>query len=313
MGLVGANLVPKLLERGFRVRALLHNRNPDSALAGVEYATGDLTSPADCARLVAGQELVVHLAARGASATGFNRGNGLGFLQNFFMDSHLLAAAQEAGVKKVVWLGSSTAYPPTGERPASEDDLFSGEPFEKYYEVGWFKRFTEVLCRIYATRSRPRLSVGVLRPTAIYGPHDDFNLATCHVIPALVRKVVERWSPLEVWGTGGEERDFVFAGDVADAIITLLERLEGYAAYNVGAGTSCTIREVIGILTDLDGFADAKIKFEPTKPTTIPVRRVSIARALQDLGWQPRTSLKEGLRQTLQWYRHESTQQTSGH
>jgi len=305
-GLVGTNLVPALLAQGAQVRATVHRKPPAPAAPGVEYVAADLTREEDCARSVAGQELIFHCAARGASAGGFNQGGGLKFLENFYMDARLLAAAQAAGAKKFLWLGSTTAYPPTGEREVVEDDLLVGEPFEKYHAVGWSKRFTEVVCKIYAERATPKLSVAVLRPSSIYGPGDDFDLATAHVVPALVRKVVERWSPLEVWGTGREERDLVFVDDVVDALLLAAEKVEGHAAYNIGAGTSHTVREVIETLAQLDGFAGANIQFDPTKPTTIPMRRISIERAIRELGWQPRTSLEAGLRRTCAWFRRQA-------
>jgi len=305
-GLVGANLVPALLARGAKVRATVHSKQPASPATGAEYFPADLTRDEDCARAAAGCEIIFHCAARGASASALNRGGGLEFLGNFYMDARLLAAAQSAGAKKFLWLGSTTAYPPTGERPAVEEDLFRDEPFEKYHAVGWFKRFSEVLCRIHAERATPKLSVTVLRPSSIYGPGDDFDLATAHVVPALLRKVVERRNPLEVWGTGNEERDLVFVEDVVDALLLAADKLEGYAAFNIGAGKSHSIREAVEMLVELDNFAGAKIQFDPSKPTTIPVRRISIERAARELGWTPRTSLADGLRRTLAWYRQQA-------
>jgi GDP-L-fucose synthase len=310
-GLVGSNLLPVLLQHGASIRATLHHQQPLVPVAGIDYQPCDLLNPEDCARAVSEQNWVVHLAARGSSAAGFNRSPSMEFLDNFFMDARLLEAAQRAGVTKFLWLGSSTAYPPAQDRPIAEDDLFQGEPFEKYYEVGWFKRFTEVLCRIYGTRSTRKMTVGVLRPTAIYGPHDDFDPRTCHVIPALIRKVVQRCDPVEVWGTGDEERDFVYVGDVVEALVLALGRLEEYSAFNIGYGRSCTIREVVETLAALEDFR-AEIRFDPSKPTTIPVRRISIERAKQHLGWQPRTNLREGLRLTLDWYRQRTASERSG-
>jgi GDP-L-fucose synthase len=114
----------------------------------------------------------------------------------------------------------------------------------------------------------------VLHPSAIYGQDDAFDLVTTHVVPALVRKEVERWDPLEVCGTGAEERDLLFVEDVVEALLSAV-RLDGYAAFNIGAGKSHTIRQVIENLVALDGFAEARIQFDFSKPTTIPRRRIS--------------------------------------
>ncbi len=220
------------------------------------------------------------------------------------MDANLLAAAQRARARKFLWLGSTTAYPATEGAAVVEDEILEGDPFEKYYAVGWCKRFTEVLCRIHAKQKGSELAIIVLRPSSIYGPHDNFDLATGHVVPALVRKVVERWDPLEVWGTGLEERDIVYVSDVVDALLLAAERIDHYAAFNIGSGQSHTIREIAETLAHLDGF-HVQLKFDPTKPTTIPSRRISIERAAKELGWHPRTSLTDGLRQTLEWYRQQ--------
>jgi GDP-L-fucose synthase len=146
----------------------------------------------------------------------------------------------------------------------------------------------------------------VLRPSAVYGPCDDFDPVTAHVIPALIRKVVARLDPLEVWGTGQEERDLVFVGDLVEAMLLAAARCEGHAVCNIGAGQSHTVREVVEALVELDGFVGARIQFDASKPTTIPKRRISIDRAANLLGWQPRTTLAEGLRRTLEWYRQNS-------
>lgn len=304
-GLVGSTLVPALVKAGARVRATVHRREPAAPVREVEYVRCNLTAPEECARVAMSCELIFHCAARGAAAAAFNRGTGAEFLENFFMDAHLLGAARAAGAKKFLWLGSSVAYPPTDAAAVLEDDLLHGEPFEKYYAVGWCKRFTEVLCRIYTRGKDAGMGVVVLRPSSIYGPHDDFELATCHVVPALVRKIVERWDPLEVWGTGNEERDVVYVADVVEALLLAAEKVDGYGAFNIAAGRSHSIREIVETLGHLDGFANLRLKFDPSKPTTIPVRRMSIERAEKDLGWRPRTSLSEGFRQTLDWYRQQ--------
>ena len=307
-GLVGANLIPALIERGARVRATSHRKSPVRPLKDVEYFPCDLMQDGDCGRAVIGQHCIFHCAARGASAARFQSAEGLEFLENFFMDARLLAAAQRAGVEKFLWLGSTTAYPPTGNQPTVEEDLFLGEPFEKYYAVGWCKRFTEVLCRIHSKQPGGKCGIIVLRPSAIYGPGDDFDLVSAHVVPELVRKVVERRNPLEVWGTGEEKRDLVFVSDVVEALLLAAERNEDYMAFNIGAGQSHSIREVVETLVKLDGYTEARIQFDPTKPTTLPVRYVNVQRAANQLGWQPRTCLVQGLRQTLEWYRrHRDT------
>jgi len=169
--------------------------------------------------------------------------------------------------------------------------------------VGWCKRFTEVLFRLHARSGRGGPSIAVLRPTAVYGPHDDFEPASSHVIPALIRRVVAREQPLEVWGTGEERRDFIYVDDVVRAMLLAAGRVVGLETFNLGAGRTCTIRELVETLVRIDGFGEPDLRFRADRPTTIPSRSVSVERAAGGLGWVPGVSLEEGLARTVAWYR----------
>lgn len=301
-GLVGANLVGALRVGGARVRATVH-RKPLADAEGVEVVTCDLRDAVAVRAAVEGCEWVFHGAALGGAAASFQQAGGLEYLANFDMDRAVLEACTAAGVAKLVWLGSTTAYPPSLDRPVVEEDLLTGEPFEKYYGVGWCKRFTEVLFRLHARSGRAAPAIAVLRPTAVYGPHDDFQPASSHVIPALIRRVVAREQPLEVWGTGDEQRDFIYVDDVVRAMLLAAGRVAGLEAYNLGAGRTCTIRELVETLVRIDGFPEARIQFRSDRPTTIQSRSVSLANAREGLGWVPEVSLEEGLARTLAWFR----------
>jgi GDP-L-fucose synthase len=143
----------------------------------------------------------------------------------------------------------------------------------------------------------------VLRPTNIYGVGDDFEFATSHVLPALVRKVVERWRPLEVWGTGDDVRDVIYVDDMVEAMLLAVQRLDRYAAINVGLGQTYSVKQILAAILELDGYDDAQIVFDASKPTMIPIRRIDTTRAEELLGFRARVDLRAGLRRTIDWYR----------
>jgi GDP-L-fucose synthase len=221
---------------------------------------------------------------------------------NVLINSQMLEAAYEAGVAKFQWLSSTVAYP-MSDRPMKEEQMFEGEPFEKYYFAGWTKRFTEILCRMYGEKLARTMATLVLRPTNVYGPEDDFEFATSHVIPALIRKVVERWDPLEVWGDGSEVRDAIYVDDMIEAMVLAAQKLERYETLNIGLGRGHSVNEILKVLLELDGYTNAKIKYDRSKPTMIPIRLIDTAKAERVLGFRARVDLREGLRRTLEWYR----------
>lgn len=303
-GLVGSNLLRRLVEEGARVRATLHRRGPVVADDRVEYTWVDLTKGEDCRRVAEGRRFVFMCAASTSGAATIATTPMVHVTPNVLMNTQMLEAAYAAGVEKFLWFASTTGYPPSGDRPVKEEEMFEGEPYEKYYFVGWAKRFTEILCRMYGEKLSRRMSTIVLRPTNIYGPNDDFEPATSHVTAALIRKVVERQNPIEVWGTGDDVRDVIYVEDVVEAVVRAIERCEGYLPINVGLGKAYSIKEILRTMLELDGYAHAEVLFNVSKPTMIPIRLIDPGRATAVLGFCAKTEVREGLRKTIEWYRY---------
>jgi GDP-L-fucose synthase len=218
----------------------------------------------------------------------------------------MLEAAYFGKVKKFIWLSSNAAYPPSDDRAIKEDEMFNGDPYEKYFGVAWMKRYTEVLCRMYSEKLKDPMLCVVIRPSNIYGPYDDFDFATSHVMSALIRRVVERHDPFEVWGTGEDVRDWIYIDDFIDAVILAAEKINAYDPINIGLGEGHTINEALKIMLDVDGFNDAKVVYDTTKPSMIPKRLIDISKAEKVLGFKPKTSLKEGINKTIEWYKKNS-------
>lgn len=302
-GLVGSNLVERLLAEGAKVRATLHRRDPIVVDGRIEYVYADLTKGEDCRRAVVGQRFVFMCAANTSGAATMATTPLVHVTPNVLMNTQILEAAYDAGVEKLLWLSSTTGYPASGDRPIKEEEMFEGEPVDVYFFVGWMKRFTEALCRMYGEKLPRPMTTIVLRPTNIYGPRDDFEPATSHVTAALIRKVVERQHPLEVWGTGNDVRDLIYIDDMVEAMVMAMEKVEGYSAINVGLGKAYSVKEILKTILELDGFSNAEVVFNTSRPSMIPIRLINTDKAHKVLGFHARTDLREGLDRTMRWYR----------
>ena len=288
---------------GASVRGVSWRRSIGPAHAGVEAMRADLTMRDDCRWAVEGMDYVFMCAASTSGAAVITSSPLVHVTPNAVMNAQLLDAAYAAGVKKVLFVSSGAAYPPTGERPVAEDEMFAGDPSDVYFGAGWTKRYAEVLCRTYATKLARPMPTVVVRPSNAYGPHDKFDFATSHVTAALIRRVVERHRPLEVWGTGDDVRDLIYIDDLIDGMLCAFERDEPHVVVNLASGRGYSVREILKTLLDVDGYDDAEVSFDPSKPRTIPVRLFDTSYAKGELGFEAKIDLREGLRRTLRWYR----------
>jgi GDP-L-fucose synthase len=250
-----------------------------------------------------GVQYVFHCAARSSGAAVTESAPVADVTANLLINAQMLEAAQRVGVQKFIWLGSTTAYPLTGSRPVKEEELLNGELYEKYFCVGWEKRMMEILCRMYGEKLSHPITVIILRPTNIYGPNDDFDPKRSRVTAALIRKVVERHNPLEVWGTGEDVRDQIYVDDVIDAMMLAVEKVNGYETFNIGSGKGYTVREILETIQEVDRYTDARIVFNVSKPSMIPIRLVDVTKAKTVLGFTAKTSLRQGLEKAIEWFR----------
>jgi len=302
-GFVGANVINRLLSLGADVRATVHRKDPVILDKRIKYLKCDLTRMEDCQKAVRGRDYVFLCAASTSGAAVIASTPLIHVTPNVLMNSQMLEAAYFAKVKKFVWLSSNAAYPPTGDRPVKEDEMFDGDPYETYFGVGWMKRYTEILCRMYSEKLKNPMPTVVIRPSNIYGPYDDFDFATSHVMAALIRRVVERQNPFEVWGTGDDIRDWIYIDDFIDALMLATENIDSYNPINIGLGKGYSIKNALQMMLEIDGYTDAQVIFDPSKPSMIPIRLIDISKAESFLGFKPKTSLREGIKKTIAWYR----------
>lgn len=304
-GFVGVNLIRKLLELGADVRATLHNKPAVVQDERVEYVNCDLTRSEDCDRAVEGAEYVFLCAANTSGAAVMETTPLAHVTPNVVMNTLVLDAAYKARIGKFVFISSNTVYP-AADHPVAEDEMAPGDLFEKYFCVGWMKQFTEILCRMYAQKIKNPMQTVVVRPANIYGPDDDFEWETSHVLPALIRKAVERHDPIEVWGDGNDIKDFIFIDDFIEGLLLAAERIETFEPVNIATGVPCSIEKALEAILKAADYTDAEVVFNSSRPTMIPKRLIDVTKARELLGFEARTSLVEGIRKTVDWYKQRT-------
>ncbi|MDY6844310.1 MAG: NAD(P)-dependent oxidoreductase, partial [Thermodesulfobacteriota bacterium] len=283
-GFIGTNVIKRLIDTGAHIRTTLHKNEPVLKDNRIEYIKCDLEKAEDCNHICQDMDYVILCAAVTSGAAVMENTPLVHLTPNIIMNILMLEAAYNAGVKKVLFISSNTVYPVT-DLPAKENDV-TYDFFEKYYIVGWMKRFSEIVCEMYSTKIKRPMDTIIIRPANIYGPYDDFDWETSHVIPALIRKVVERHDPIEMWGDGSDIKDFIYIDDLVEGLLLALQKIEGFNVVNIASGMQYCLRDLLNILIELDGYENATVKYDTTKPTMIPKRLIDTSKAKELLGYK---------------------------
>lgn len=288
---------------GRRVDEELRRRKP-AEIRIPRSSTEDLRDRQTCRTVVKDIDIVLHLAAR-VGGIGLNQAKpGELFFDNLLMGIQLMEEARLAGVKKFVAIGTICAYPKFTPVPFREDDLWSGYPEETNAPYGLAKKMQLVQAQAY--RQQYGFNAIFLLPVNLYGPGDNFDLASSHVIPALIRKMLEaqeqRTDSVVLWGDGSPTREFLYVEDAARGIALAAERYDGAAPVNLGSGQEISIRALAELIAKLTGF-EGSIRWDTTKPNGQPRRRLDTSRAEALFGFRATTPLREGLEQTIAWYK----------
>jgi GDP-L-fucose synthase len=296
-GFLGRHVLAVLSERGYQ--NVFAPRRADYDLTRAEDTRACLreTQP----------DAIVHLAAV-VGGIGANRVRpGEFFYQNLIMGTQLMEEARLADVAKFVAIGTICAYPKFTPVPFREDHLWEGYPEETNAPYGLAKKMLLVQAQAY--REQFGFNAIYLLPTNLYGPGDNFDPESSHVIPALIRKCLEAHAtgePLAVWGTGQATREFLYVRDCAEGIVAALERFDGSQPVNLGSGLEIRIADLVRLVADATGFK-GEIRFDTSKPDGQPRRNVDSSRALAEFGWQAGTDFPTGLKATVDWYRASRT------
>jgi GDP-L-fucose synthase len=248
-------------------------------------------------------DIVIHLAAQ-VGGIGANRDNpGKFFYDNLMMGTQLMEVGRRVGLEKFVAIGTICAYPKFAPIPFKEVDLWNGYPEETNAPYGLAKKMMLVQSQAY--RQQYGFNSIVLFPVNLYGPKDNFDLETSHVIPALIRKCVEAIQrsdeKITLWGTGNPTREFLFVEDAAQGVLLATERYNSSQPMNLGSGEEISIKELAALITTLTGFR-GNIVWDSSKPDGQPRRCLDISRAEKVIGFKAQVRLEDGLRQTIEWY-----------
>jgi GDP-L-fucose synthase len=266
----------------------------------------DLTRYDDAERLLADSspELVFHLAAE-VGGIGANRANpGRYWYANLMMGAHMLELSRAHSVRKLVIAGTVCAYPKFTPVPFREDDLWNGYPEETNAPYGVAKK--SILVGAQSYRDQYGLDAIFLLPANLYGPRDNFDLETSHVIPALIRKMTDAAGDVVLWGDGSPTREFLFVDDAAEGLLLAAERYDGAEPVNLGTGVETSIRELGELIAGLTGF-EGELVWDTTMPNGQPRRQLDASRAERLFGFRAVTPLREGLEKTIAWYRDTSS------
>src|SRR5574341_1183270 len=266
----------------------------------------DLVNFQDVERLYreAKPEIVIHLAAM-VGGIGANRENpGTFFYDNLMMGVQMMEIGRQVGLEKFVAVGTVCAYPKFTPIPFKEEDLWNGYPEETNAPYGLAKKMLLVQAQAY--RQQYGFNAIYLLPVNLYGPRDNFDLRSSHVIPALIRKAVEAKErgerELPVWGDGSPTREFLYVEDAAEGILTAAERYDGPEPVNLGSGYDISIKDLAEVIIRLTGF-EGKLTWQRDKPNGQPRRGLDVTRAKEYFGWSAQIPFEEGMRRTIEWFK----------
>ena len=295
-GFLGRHVIEQLKAKGVADEQIFVPRRKDY----------DLTVEADVARLydTVKPDVLIHLAAE-VGGIGANREHpGRFFYANMAMGTHLVEYARRHNIIKFVHTGTVCAYPKFAPVPFKESDIWNGYPEETNAPYGVAKKAIFVMLDGY--KREYGLNSSVVVPVNLYGPHDNFDLHSSHVIPALIRKCetarVNGDPSISCWGTGSASREFLYVDDAAKGIIAATEKLDTPTPVNLGTGNEITIKNLVELIARLVGFA-GEIQWDATKPDGQPRRQLDTSLANELLAWQAKVSFEDGLRKTIDWWR----------
>lgn len=292
-GFLGSHLVGKLLEKGISRENIFIPRSKSL----------DLRILKNCTNAVKDMDLVIHLAGN-VGGIGYNREKpGELFYDNIIMGVQLMEEARKAGIKKFVGLGTICQYPKYAPIPFKEEDIWNGYPEETNAPYGLAKKMMLVQGQAY--RQQYGFNAIHLMPVNLYGPGDNFDPESSHVIPALIKKFVDAKvkgnKVVEVWGTGRPTREFLYVDDAAEAIILAAEKYNKPEPVNIGSSFEISIKELAQLIKKLTGFS-GKVVWDKTKPDGQPRRKLDTSKAEKEFRFKSKINFEEGLRRTILWY-----------
>ncbi len=308
-GFIGSHLVERLLAEGAMVRVCGRSPAKLGRFLGqiaheIEFMSGNLQSLEFAEQACRQQEIVFHLAANVAGVGYNSRHPGSILFDNASIGLNILEAAVRAGVERIGLTSTACVYPRYCTVPTPESEGMVDDPEPSNLGYGWAKRFLEVQARCYVQQYP--LKIALPRPYNAYGPRDDFEWETSHVIPALIRKITEGQDPLQVWGDGSQTRAFLYVSDFVEGLMLTLEHYATCDPINIGSDEEVTVAHLIELIKQLVG-SSTQVEFDVSQPGGQPRRNGDYRKAQQLLGFKAKVPLAKGLGRTIAWYQEQTT------
>ena len=300
-GLVGTQVAKLLLEQGAQVRGTYRNREVPSWVGDLETMQCNFMDIEDVKKAVKGMDIVLVCSANTSGAGVMAHDPLQHITPNLIMNSTLMEESYRAGVERFFFVSSATTYPPA-DYPIKEEEVFDGEPYKTYFGVGWMKRYTEILGQFYHRNNL--MKIAMVRPANIYGVQGDFSDETGHVLPALIRRALEKQTPYTVWGNPDVVRDFTFSTDFAQACLDVVEHYAVCDPINIGSGNLVTIGESVDLILEHTNH-NVKPVYDTSKPVTIQYRALNTDKAKDILNYSPKVSFDEGIKKTIDWIKSQ--------
>lgn len=297
-GMIGLQLVSLLVERGADVRVASLD-DPSRAPKGVEFMSGSLMEWEFCKKATQGMDFVFHLAGtKGSVGIGESKAASF-YITNLLMNTLTMEAARQAGVERLLYTSTIGVYHPADL--LIEDNAWDGPPHPSDKFSAWAKRMGELQAEAYQIEHGWN-EIAIVRPATVYGPYDNFDPQSALVVPALIGRVASGENPLVVWGDGSVVRDFIFCRDCAEGMLLALEKGADCTPINLGSGDGTSIKELVETVVDCFE-SPPEIVWDDTRPQGNAIRLMDMNRAKEKLGFSANTSLKEGVRETVEWYK----------
>ena len=304
-GFIGSFVVENLADKGAKVRVLdnLQNgktKNLSLVKDKIEFLKGDCQNEKDALNACKGQDVVINVAAR-VGGIEYNRTHQATMMRdNLLLETVMIEAAKQAYVERFLVVSSACVYPRTCSVPTPESEGFMDEPEPTNGGYGWAKRMGELLGKYY--HEEFGMKVGIVRPYNCYGPRDHFDPAVSHVIPALIKRVLDGEDPVVVWGSGKQTRAFLYVTDMAEGMIQAIEKYPTPDPVNLGTDEEISIADLIQKIISFSG-KKVKTDYDKSKPDGSPKRNSNNTKMLEKIGFIPKVALDEGLQKTIAWYR----------
>lgn len=310
-GFIGSHILRTLYQKGYtNLRAATYTRGLRGDFEGsntVELMRGDLRDADFCQQVSEGIDVVFHCSANTSNALDTKFNPLLHVTPNVEMNTNLMEQSWRNKVKKFVFLSSNTVYPDIGDEYATEEIDVQATPLIPIYKaVAGMKRYAESLCDFFSNQIHDPMQCIIIRPSNAFGPNDKFDYEKCHVTPASIRKIADGLNPIPVWGDGSDVRDLIYVEDMADGIVFAAENLNKYDIINVCYGHGYSVNEILYMLKEIDNN-DNPIEYVNNKAFMVSVRLFS-SKKINDMGWRPKNTIRQGLEKTLAWYKANKSQ-----